>query len=105
MTLKYRTIKWGDRVYLSSTEDRDLQSICRAALSSIRLMNSRREHNGYLRASDREKPRTGLPRLPAKVWVKFLLDEMSLRNEDGSLRLALKSLLSRTSANQQVQGP
>jgi hypothetical protein len=105
MTLKYRTIEWGDRLYLSTTEDRDLQRFCRAVLTPKHSTHSRDTYEGYLRESDREKPQTGLPRLPAKVWLKFLLKEMSLRNEDGSPRLALKSLLPRTSANQQAPAP
>jgi hypothetical protein len=37
--------------------------------------------------------------------VKFLFDEMSLRNEDGSLMLALKSLIPRIAANEQDPAP
>ena len=103
MTLKYGIIKWGDRLYLSSTADRDIQTICRAALASIGLMiDSSGTHSVYLRESDREKPQTGLPQLPAKVWVKFVLDRICHRDEDSRRELAIKSLLSRTSTNQQV---
>jgi hypothetical protein len=35
--------------------------------------------------------------LPLEVWVKFLTDEMSLNNEEGSLRLALDSLIPQNS--------
>jgi hypothetical protein len=45
--------------------------------------------------SDLEKPRTGLPRLPARVWLKFLFREASLRNQDGLLRLGIERLLGR----------
>ena len=41
-----------------------------------------------LRESDQEKPLTGWPQLPAKVWVGYLLDEMNLRNKEGLLRQA-----------------
>jgi len=105
MTSKFKVIEWGSRMYLSTTDDHDLQSFCREALIPNHLTNSTETYRGCLRVSDREKPRIGLPRLPAKVWVKFLLDEMSLRNEEGSLRLALKSLTPRTSANEQVPAP
>ena len=86
MTFKYRTIRWGDRLYLSTTDDRQLKRFCRPGLApnsaaTLTCMD-------YLRDS-------GLPQLPLKVWVRFLLDEISLCNEDGCLRLALESLLSR----------
>jgi hypothetical protein len=45
------------------------------------------------RQSDLDKPQTGLPRLSPEVWVGFLADELTLDNEQGSLRLALESLL------------
>jgi hypothetical protein len=90
-------------MYLSSTDDHDLQRFCQEALITKRATNSLGSDGGCLRVSDRKKPRTGLPRLPARVWVKFLLDEMSLRNEEGSLRLALESLIPRTAVNESVQ--
>jgi hypothetical protein len=98
--LRYKAIKWGDRLYLSTTEDRDLQSICRAALTPKHATSYGGPHWAYLRASDREKPQTGWPRLPAKVWVKFVLDKMCHRDEESRRELALKSLIPRTSANE-----
>ena len=50
--------------------------------------------DGYIcvsRIFDRAKPPTGLPRLPLKVWVEFVLAELSVRDEDGTRRLVLES--------------
>ena len=49
----------------------------------------------FSRQSDVDKPQVDLPRLPIVVWVRFLLDVLSLSNEDGSVRLALESLVAR----------
>jgi hypothetical protein len=94
---RFRVIEWGTRRYLCTTEDRDLQEFCRAALTPKRRASSNDTFGGYMRMrdSDLAKPLTGLPRLPGKVWAKFVLDEMSLRNKDGSLRLALESMFHR----------
>jgi hypothetical protein len=35
----------------------------------------------YCRESDSARPLTGLPRLPSKVWARFLLDEASAFNQ------------------------
>ena len=50
-------------------------------------------YGSCLRESDHDKPQTGLPRLSAGVWLGFLANELSLKNEEGSLRLALESVL------------
>jgi hypothetical protein len=93
MTLRYRTIEWGDRLYLSVADERELQGFCQKALIPNRPWHSLGGYGSYLRESDRDKPQTGLPRLPPEVWVRFLASELSLNNEEGSLRLALDSLL------------
>ena len=103
MTSKYRPIEWGGRMYLSTADDHELQRFCRAALMPKCVTDSVDVYGACLRVSDRKKPRTGLPRLPAKVWVRFLVDEMSLRNEEGSLRLALKSLIPRITFSERIQ--
>jgi hypothetical protein len=105
MTLRYKAIKWGDRLYLSTTEDQDLQSFCQAAVTPKHVTSSGVPHWVYVRESDREKPQTGFPQLPAKVWVKFLVDKITHRDEESQRELALKALLSRTSANGQVPAP
>jgi hypothetical protein len=87
-----RTTRWGERQYLSTTEDHELQSFCRAVLAPKTIHG----HVAMLRESDLNKPQTGLPQLPLKVWVGFVLSGMNLRNEQGSLRLALESLIPRS---------
>jgi hypothetical protein len=88
VTVKYRAIEWGARLYLCATDQHEFRAFCRAALTPNRPSNSDYIDGSYLRESGRDKPRTGLPRLPIEVWAKFLTDEMSLNNEEGSLRLA-----------------
>ena len=91
---RYRTIPWGDRLYLATTDDHELQEFCREALTPNRPSKSEDLYGSLLRQSDRDKPQRGLPWLPAKVWVHFLTDEMSLSNEEGSLRLrGVKSVI------------
>ena len=93
-----RVIEWGDRTYLSAAEDPGLHRFCRAALTPGRRADPRDTMDGYIcvsRIFDRAKPPTGLPRLPLKVWVEFVLAELSVRDEDGSLRLVLESLVPR----------
>ena len=85
MPLRYRAIEWGDRRYLTSTDENDLREFCQAALNP----NSDGRAAGLLRLSDQNKPRTGLPRLPARVWIAFLLEKMGLRNEEDRLSEAL----------------
>ena len=91
VTLKYRVIEWGDRHYLAIADERVLRGFCRRALFPKRP--SRFEERWiYPRESDLGKLQTGLPRVPPGVWVGFLLDELSLDNDTGSLRLALDRL-------------
>ncbi len=107
LPLAYRAIPWGDRLYLCDSDERWLRQFCRAALTGFRMRLIDDEsgsgseprdsvHPGrermippgseiYLRDSDRDKPRTGLPWLPAKVWVEVLTDEAQ--------RIALKPAL------------
>jgi len=84
VTSRYRTIEWGERLYLSSTDEHELREFCRMALTPNRPSKSEDLYGSFRRLSDRGKPQTGLPRVPAKVWVKFLIDEMSLNNREGS---------------------
>ena len=88
MTLKYRAIEWGDRLYLSIADERALRGFCREALIPNRPSRSEDTYGSYLRQSDHDKPQVGLPRVPLGVWVKFLANELSFENEEGSLRLA-----------------
>lgn len=89
MTLRYRVVPWGDRLYLSASDPAELRDFCRAALTPDRPSKLNEPYGPYLRHSDRAGPRTGLPRLPLTVWASFLADELSLRNGEGTLRRAL----------------
>jgi hypothetical protein len=91
--LKYRLVEWGEQVYLSGTDDRDLMEFCRAAVAAfVPVQTSYVVYPGYLRISSGSQARSGVPRLPARVWVKFLLDQLSPRNTDSIARLALETL-------------
>ncbi len=93
VTLRYRAVKWGERLYLSVADDPSLREFCRESLTPNRPSHSEITYESLLRESDRNKPETGQPRLPPMVWVRYLIDEMSLHNENGTLRLTLGSLL------------
>jgi hypothetical protein len=92
-TARYWTIEWGARLYLCMANQHGLREFCRAALTPSRSTSSWYFRGSYFRESDRDKPRTGLPRLPMELWVRFLIDEMSLHDEESTLRRALDSLL------------
>jgi hypothetical protein len=77
MPSRYRAIEWGDRLYFSHADEQALQEFCHAALNPARRSKSDDVHRSYLRTSVTDKPRQGLPRLPAKVWLKFLIGEMN----------------------------
>jgi hypothetical protein len=96
LSVTYRTIQWGDRTYMTPNYARMLMQFCRAALTRSRA--EWRQHGGHLifvRATDLGKAPTGLPRLPAAVWALFVLDEISLRDQDGIIRMALDNLIDR----------
>jgi hypothetical protein len=93
VTCRYRTVEWGDRLYLSTTDEKDLQDFCRQVLTPNGRSRSSQARESYLRHADRDKPQTGLPRLAPKIWVGFLASDLSLKNDEGSLRLALESVL------------
>jgi hypothetical protein len=76
-------------------DDPNLYKFCRAALTPRRRANPDDPMGGYIcvsRPFDRSIPLLGLPPLPLRVWVRFVLDELNLRDEDGILRLTLESL-------------
>ena len=93
MPAKFRIVEWGDCLYLAESSDKTLQDFCRAALKPISAARFDHSYRIYLRESDREKTPTGWPRLPAKVWVQFVLDEITFRHEECFSRTALESLL------------
>ena len=95
MPLRLQAIRWGERLYLSATEDYEFQAFCRAGLNLKPPANAVYSVGGYVRDSDRGNPRTGLPALPPKVWVNFLLDLLGRRNDNGSAKPAVESLLLR----------
>jgi hypothetical protein len=79
VTVRYRAIEWGSRLYLSSTDEHELAEFCREALTPSRPSKSEDPYGKLLRQSDRDKPQSGLPRLPAKVWVTFLASEIGIK--------------------------
>jgi hypothetical protein len=89
---KLQVVPWGGRLYLSTKEYDELQAFCRPGLNLPIPENVAYLFGAvYLRESDRTKPRTGVPRLPLNVWLKFLVDELRRCNADGSPRLRLES--------------
>jgi hypothetical protein len=88
MTLPYRVIDWGNRRYLSRADGHRIEAFCRAALTPQRSSS----FDVYLRESDRDKPQTGLPRLPGRIWLRYLAEELDPASEDGGLRLAIDSV-------------
>ncbi len=92
-TSRFRTVAWGRRLYLSDASDDALQAFCRMALIPDRPPPED-DAGGYflLRYSDSDVPREGLPRVPLRIWAKFLAGELNPGNKQGSLRLALDSL-------------
>jgi hypothetical protein len=80
MSQKFRAVEWGARMYFCADEVQELQELCRTSLTPSRPCNA--GHYCYCRDSDAEKPLAGLPRLPAKVWATFVLDEIWPRDKD-----------------------
>lgn len=113
----YRTIPWGDLLYLCEMDEMDIRFACQVAIHAIRNPTSHSKKSpkslipdyfeysrtsdipayfGYLRTSDRDKPHVGVPQIPAILWVRFALSEINPRNEYGSLRKALSRFLPKT---------
>jgi hypothetical protein len=93
-----RVILWNDRLYLSAREDRGLPDLFRAALTRNRRVEGH-TFGAYVRVSQTSelaKTLTGLPRVPSQVWVKVLLDEMNPENDDRLLKIALESLVAKS---------
>jgi hypothetical protein len=86
---------WGKRLYFCEASDHVLADLCRQAL----LPNHERDYAVSLRIlpreADAEEPRTGLPRLPLRVWAHFVLDELNPLCEVGSVRLGLERVVPR----------
>ena len=76
---KFRIVAWGERLYVCLDDVARLEDFCRASLSTNRAAKT--ESGLSCRESDANKPQTGLPRLPWKVWVRFLLDEVAAKNK------------------------
>lgn len=88
---KFRRIEWGECAYFTFADDANLTRFCRASLTPNHPRNFGPPI--YCRESDLKKPQTSLPRLPTRVWVRFLFQEASLQNEDGLLRLGIERFL------------
>jgi hypothetical protein len=92
-TTRWCVVEWDGHRYLSTTSQDELQMFCRTVLTPSHGLSCGYHHPGYLLMTDCEKRPTGFPRLSAKVWLGFLLDEIRLHNEDGLLRGVLVSLI------------
>jgi hypothetical protein len=64
VTQKHRLVEWGDRLYLSVADQRELGEFCREVLAPSSPSRAEDAYGPFLRVSDRDKPRMGLPRLP-----------------------------------------
>ena len=95
MALKYRVIAWGKRLYLSPDDAMILRGFCREALIPNHPSESADMFGSYLRVSDKDRPQTGLPRVPLDVWAGFLAVELSLDNKESIMRLAPDAILPR----------
>jgi hypothetical protein len=85
-----QTIEWGDRPYLSDTDEYSVHEFCRAALFPNEWSRTRLEsYPGYLRRADLRRRQFGLPKLPARVWLTFLLNKLRVRDQTRILSLAL----------------
>jgi hypothetical protein len=89
VTVPYRAIRWGDRLYFCRTDDRTLEWFCRASLLAE---PSLLYWVADCRDTDRDWPHTDLPRLPVSVWVRFALSEVNPANQDSTLREAVANL-------------
>jgi hypothetical protein len=91
-TSPYRIIEWGDCLFLSSANDQALRAFCRESLAAKCSPNYRKTNGAHIRWQDSQKLPAGLPRMPWNVWVSFLLDEITCKNDEGILRLSIKSV-------------
>lgn len=76
MSLSYRVIPWGDSLCLTSTRDEDIAEVCRTALDPTHTRNLKDSYCVFIRDSDRDKPLAGLPKMPLKVWGRYVLFEL-----------------------------
>jgi hypothetical protein len=98
--IRYRPIQWGNRLYLCPMSDYGIREFCRSVLSQNSPTSWSHNYGLYFPESDLDKPLTGTPLLPLKLWARFLLDEMSLKNDKGGLRLALAFLVLKLPQNE-----
>jgi hypothetical protein len=103
MPHEYRAIEWRHRLYVCADDTHVLRRFCRIALIPERLLQPHDMDGIYLRESDRNKPQTGLPRLPLEVWARCLASELSLDDEESGLRLALGFVLPKFPRNRRGQ--
>jgi hypothetical protein len=89
VTELYHMIEWKNHLYLVAADERSLAEFCRHTLFPDREVTSFLIYKRDVDLPYREQPQTPLPRLPLNVWVSFVLDELSLNNAEGSLRLVV----------------
>ena len=76
-TARYLAIGWGSRLYLSDTAPEALREFCRAALTPADPSRPADIAGSYRRESDHDARRTGFPRLPLKVWLGFMVEQIN----------------------------
>ena len=91
MKVRFCAVKWGDGTYLVEADDDTLLALARASLGprDVRYFGQL----AYCREFIRDEPPPGLPRLPARVWLKFALEEMTGRIKQNRVKLVLESLI------------
>lgn len=88
-----RLIEWGQRMYFVDTDDYHLWRFCRDSLTWNPAVDPSRSYTGMLRESDRDKGPAGLPRLPLRIWLTFLREETSLKNDENALTRVVRLLI------------
>jgi hypothetical protein len=94
VSARYCVVEWGRRVYLSRADESCLEEFCYEALRPEPRAGDERLFgpSALLRDSDCDKRLTGLPRLPAKVWVKFAIDALVRAREGDGQGLAIPAV-------------
>jgi hypothetical protein len=94
---KFHLIECGDRSFLlDHSNEYEVRQFCRASLTGELGASARYTHGGYIRISGvakTEKPLAASPRIPLKIWMKYLAAELNPQTDDGFIRRALETVL------------
>jgi hypothetical protein len=93
---KFQLIECGDRDFLLDlSNEKAVHQFCRASLTGELGAREFDARGGYIRITrvpNSEESFSAWPRIPVKIWMKFLLAELNPKTKDGFLRRALKSV-------------